>query len=170
MNKDLMNKDMIVPGQFSLESIFETIQRNPDMLPTQRRKLIKQKYELLLNSFREQTSTALAIEKEKLANQQTLVHREMVVQVEIITLQIRDQFIETFKTLGANVEKKQLEFLIEFGKDMEVLDKQLENSGINEKRKSMIKALVDKAFGRVCDKLTQLTDEIFETKLPKFSK
>lgn len=166
MEPNQPSTDLMIPDEFRLKSILETIQRDKNIPSAQRRKLIKQQYELLITSVQEQFKVALAIEKDRLGGQEMIAHRQLVVDVEIMTFQIRNLFLDAVATLGENVEMKQLDCLAEFAKKLKVFRNKLSTLDIDENEKSTIEELSKNAFNRVKDKLIQLTADIIDRAVP----
>ncbi|MCI0558232.1 MAG: hypothetical protein MN733_07030 [Nitrososphaera sp.] len=150
--------DLATPVRF--DSIQRIVQNDDNVTPGQRRKLLKQQFRLIFELRQEQYKAALDIERERLGAQKQLATREMINQIELITLGIRQEYLKTIDDLGYRVDMEQLEFLTKFADDLKKFRQGLEKKDLDPEEKEKILNLSKKAFNRIADSLTELTENI----------
>jgi len=157
MKKNTTGTSLTIPEEYRLRTVLDELKANNDITTKHKKQLIRQQYDLLVDSFKEQGRIALEIEKEKLGKQQLLINKAIAVQTENMTNLIRQEYIRAVAPLTKEIEIEQLEMLYDFGEKIQIYQDKLQSCKLKPKFKKELIKISDESFDRVKEKLTQLT-------------
>jgi len=154
---------LTLPDPIRFDSIQRVVQNEENLSAIVKRKLLKQTYRMIFEQRQEQFRVALEVDRRRLSDLRLIAERRMTAETESITLQIREEFIRTMRSLGLKVELAQLEFLADFAERLRSFRQKLAKRDLDASERQMIYKLSKEAFLRVAERLGELTAEIIES-------
>lgn len=151
-----------IPDSIRFDSIQKVVQNDENLSALHRRKLVKQTFRMIFDQRQELIRVALEVEKRKLKDLQLIAERRITVETESISLQIREEYIRTMRSLGLRVELAQLEFLTDFADALKSFRQRLLKRHLDPSEKKYILKISKDAFFRVAEKLGDLTNRMID--------
>jgi hypothetical protein len=149
-----------IPDQLRAEFLQKNVQMEANLTTWQKRQLTKHLFQATFARLREQFRSSLEADHYRLEAQLALVKNKIDVEKDTIALKIREEYLNTLATIGMRVEMGQLEFMAEFGVNVESFRERLKAKNLGSRERERILQMTDNSFDRVYDRLMSLTDRL----------
>jgi hypothetical protein len=159
-NQVAMQPSKTIPDQLRAEFLQKSVQSETNLTAYQKRQLSKQLFQATFARLREQFRASLEADQYRLEAQVALVKTKIDVEKDTIALKIREEFIDTLSTVGMRVEMAQMEFVADFGVNVESFRERLKTKNLGTREREKTLQMVDNSFDRVYNRLMSLTDRL----------
>lgn len=156
-----------VAENIRLERLQQILQNDESLTGGQKRKLIKQYFRNLFEARKQQYEEALEVDKHRLRAMKEASMKRIDVEKDTIIFQIRGEYVDTLRQMGAEIEERQLNFMMEFGERITGLQRKLSKRDIAPAYKKKIEEMIDSAFDRFAEKLVALAEDLTENATAK---